>query len=122
MDPWSPDLAENDLVLDGPDDDVVPPVKVVWEAISGEHGRFMRQFRELSEKRALELTNAKVGCGIWAPREGDGAGAQCRIELHLPLPGQTRARTTSCWPQRGDLAAPPTQHGGARTEPSLRMH
>ena len=68
MDPWSPDSAENDLVLDGPDDGVVPPVKVVWEAISGEHGRFMRQLRELSEGqgRVWDL-GAEGGGRGWAP-------------------------------------------------------
>jgi hypothetical protein len=81
LDPWSPDSAENDLVLDGPNDGVVPPVKVVWEAISGSMGA--------SCANSASSLKAKVGCGIWALREGDEAGPQCRIELHLPLSGQT---------------------------------
>jgi hypothetical protein len=87
LDPWSPDSAKNDLVLDGPDDGVVPPVKVIWEAISVEHERFMRQLHELSEKRALGLTKAKVGptklyrCEVKelsdaTPGEGGRAGRQ----------------------------------------------
>jgi hypothetical protein len=85
--------VENDLVLDGPDDVVVPPVEVVWEAIRGEHGRFMRQLHELFEKRVLGLTKAKVGpaklcrCEVKELSDADCSG------LHAAYGGRGESRT-----------------------------
>jgi hypothetical protein len=53
--------ARTNLVLDGPDGAVVPPVEVVGEAVGGSHWRLVRRVPELPLERAPRLAEAEVG-------------------------------------------------------------
>jgi hypothetical protein len=80
---------ETDLVLDGADGAVVPPVEIVGETIGGEHGRLVRRLPEFSEESAPGLAEAEVGPAELCRREvGELSDAVLRRRVQQLVPAR----------------------------------